>query len=94
MLARNAELDREITSLTSLEKRFNKGFHHPIVFLDNKAWDQYLIDGVQRVASIVTESGVVGEDMCGYSSSIDQVKARTKIWNFHLFSRPMRMCAR
>ncbi|CAF9908612.1 MAG: hypothetical protein ALECFALPRED_004693 [Alectoria fallacina] len=79
MLARNAEVDREIRSLTSLENRFYKGLHYPIVFLNNKAWDEDLIDGVQRVAIIVTESGVVGEDSCGYSRSINQVKARTKI---------------
>ena len=79
MLARNAELDGAIRSLTSLEEQFNKDFHYPIVFLNNNAWDQDFIDGVQRVASGITEFGVIGDDMWGYPSSIDQVKARTKM---------------
>ena len=79
MLARNTELDGAIKSLISLEEQFNKDFHYPIVFLNNKAWDQEFIDGVQRVTSGVTEFGVIGDDMWGYPSSIDQVKARAKM---------------
>ena len=79
MLARNAELEGAIKSLTSLEEQFNKAFHYPIVFLNNEAWDQKFIDGVQKVASGITVFGVVGEDMWGYPSSIDQAKARVKM---------------
>lgn len=79
MLARNAELDGAIKSLTSLEQQFNKDFHYPVVFLNNKAWDQEFIDGVQKVTSGITEFGVIGDDMWGYPSSIDQVKARAKM---------------
>ena len=79
MLARNAELDGAIRSLTSLEEQFYKDFHYPIVFLNNVAWDQNFIHGVQMVASGITEFGVIGDDMWGYPSSIDQVKARVKM---------------
>lgn len=79
MLARNTELDGAIRSLTSLEGQFNKNFHYPIVFLNNEAWDQGFIDGVQRVASGITEFGVIGDDMWGYPDSIDQVKARKEM---------------
>ena len=79
MLARNAELEGAIKSLTSLEEQFNKAFHYPIVFLNNEAWDQNFIDGVQKVASGITVFGVIGQGMWGYPSSIDQAKARVKM---------------
>ena len=75
MLAQNKNLEGAIKTLTSLEKQFNHWAHYPIVFLNDKPWNQSFIDGVKNVVSGDTHFGVVGKDMWGFPDWIDKKKA-------------------
>jgi mannosyltransferase len=76
MLARNADVDGAVKSLTSLEERFNKWYHYPVVFLNDQAWDQGFKDAVTEVASGLVQFGIIEKSMWKYPEWIDLTKAR------------------
>lgn len=77
MLARNADVDGAVSSLQSLEERFNRWFHYPVVFLNDQAFDQVFMDAVTKVVSGSVRFGVIAESMWQYPDWIDREKART-----------------
>lgn len=76
ILARNADVDGAVKSLTSLEERFNKWYHYPVVFLNDQAWDQGFKEAVTKVASGLVQFGVIEKSMWEYPEWIDQTSAR------------------
>lgn len=77
MLARNEDLEKAVDSITSLEKHFNRWFHYPIVFLNDRPWDQEFVDALTDVASGTVTFDVISEDMWGYPEWIDQNRSRS-----------------
>lgn len=79
MLARNTDIAGAVSSLQSLEARFNKWFHYPVVFLNNQAWHQDFIDAVTDVVSGPAHFGTLNSSMWGYPPWIDQERARASM---------------
>lgn len=77
MLARNSEVNSAVRAISTLEKQFNRWFHYPIVFLNDKPWDPNFIDALTSVASGKVQFEVIDEPgMWGYPDWIDQDEAR------------------
>lgn len=81
MLARNSEVDGAVSSVTSLEKQFNRWFHYPIVFLNDQPWDEHFIKSLTGVASGTVRFEVISNDtdLWGFSESVDLGEAREQI---------------
>ena len=75
MLGQNDDLEGAVKTLTTLEKQFNHWARYPIVFLNDRPWNQDFIDGVKKIVSGDTYFGVVGKDMWGFPDWIDQNRA-------------------
>lgn len=76
MLARNEDLEKAAESIAYLEQQFNRWFHYPIVFLNDKPWEQEFIDALTKIASGDVKFDVIPEAMWGYPDWIDQSRAR------------------
>lgn len=76
MLARNEDLKQAVESIIYLEQQFNRFFHYPIVFLNDKPWHQDFIDALTEVASGEVKFDVISRAMWGYPSWIDQDRAK------------------
>jgi len=76
MLARNKDVEAAVQSITSLEQQFNRFFHYPIVFLNDRPWEQGFVDRLTEVASGDVKFEVIPDDMWEYPSWIDQDRAR------------------
>ena len=50
MLARNSEIDREVSAIVSLENQFHGEFHYPVLFLNFQPWDNHFIDSLINIA--------------------------------------------
>ena len=81
MLARNNEKLGAVKSIESIEKQFNRWFHYPIIFLNDKPWEDDFIDALTRVASGKVQFEVVSKDsgMWGYPDWMDTVEARAAV---------------
>ena len=76
MLARNSEAASAAASVASLERHFNRWFHYPMVFLNDKPWDAAFVDAVSVVASGEVSFEVIPDELWGYPDWIDREKAR------------------
>ncbi|KAL9091049.1 MAG: hypothetical protein Q9165_004976 [Trypethelium subeluteriae] len=51
MLARNSDVNGAVTAIRSLEERFNRWFHYPVVFLNDQEWSEEFREKVGQEAS-------------------------------------------
>jgi mannosyltransferase len=79
MLARNSDREGAVRAITSLERQFNQWYHYPVVFLNDKPWDQQFIDALSRTASGEVFFELIDSNMWGFPGWIDQNEARRKM---------------
>jgi len=75
MLARNQDLADAISAINSLEEKFNRWFHYPIVFLNDKPWSDEFIGALRAVASGPTKFEVVPEKGWDFPDWMDRDQA-------------------
>jgi mannosyltransferase len=76
MLARNEDLDVAMHTVQSIEARFNRFFHYPIVFLNEKPFDDTFIHTMSALASGETTFETLKFDMWNFPKWIDPMEAR------------------
>ncbi|KAF1968893.1 glycolipid 2-alpha-mannosyltransferase [Bimuria novae-zelandiae CBS 107.79] len=76
MLARNEDLGSAISSLQSLEDHFNRWFHYTVIFMNDEPFSAEFQDGVSKVVSGETKFEVIGKDLFGYPSWMDEATGR------------------
>lgn len=74
VLCRNWELDDILSSMRSLEDRFNKYYHYPWTFLNDEEFTQEFKDWTSAMASGKTEYGLVNPEDWNTPGFIDQEK--------------------
>lgn len=77
MLARNGEIDGAMSTVRTFERRFNRFFNYPIMFLNDEPWDADVIAQLNGTVSGEAKFEVIPEDMWGFPPGID-VKAAEK----------------
>ena len=75
MLARNEDVDGAVDSMRSVEERFNKWFHYPVVFLNDKEWSAEFKERLGEVVSGEVRFKVIPREMWGYPEWVDQGRA-------------------
>ncbi|KAJ8613176.1 hypothetical protein MRB53_037042 [Persea americana] len=76
MLARNSEREKAVLSIESLEQQFNRWFNYPVVFLNDKPWDQDFLNSLAPLVSGDVRFETIDPAHWGYPPWIDQEKAR------------------
>ena len=79
MLARNSDLRGAVEAMTSVERQFNQWYHYPVVFLNDRPWDQLFIDALKAVASGETHFELIDSKQWGFPDWIDQKEARRRM---------------
>ncbi|GAV28993.1 hypothetical protein PMKS-002472 [Pichia membranifaciens] len=74
VLCRNWELEDILSSMRSLEDRFNKDYHYPWTFLNDVPFDDEFIQWTTEMASGKTEYGLVPPQDWSTPSFINQTK--------------------
>ncbi|WBW72975.1 Golgi alpha-1,2-mannosyltransferase Omh5 [Schizosaccharomyces osmophilus] len=72
MLTRNSDLDGVLSSIKSIEKRFNQHFNYPYVFLNDESFSEGFKEAVQKVTQSKVQFGVVGQELWDFPSNVDQ----------------------
>lgn len=77
MLARNAERDQAVASVTSLERQFNRWFHYPIVFLtgESRGWDKTFIRELSKVVTGEVRFETIDASVWGHPEWTDREQA-------------------
>ena len=76
MLARNEDLAGAKLAMQNIEDRFNRWFHYPIVFLNDREWTTMFKTELSSIASGKITFDTLTSDQWGYPDSVDQQKAR------------------
>jgi mannosyltransferase len=76
MLARNTELAGAVKSVRSIEEQFNRFFHYPIVFLNDKPWEQTFVDALTKEASGLVIFDVISPEQWGFPEWINEKAAK------------------
>jgi len=76
ILASNSEIDGVVSSMTSLEQRFNKHFQYPYVFLNDVEFDENFKAQVSKHTKAKIEFGRIPKEAWGFPEWIDPDKAR------------------
>ena len=79
VLCRNWELKDILSSMRSLEDRFNKNYHYPWTFLNDVPFDEEFIMWTTEMASGKTEYGLIPKEDWNTPSFIDQEKYEKSI---------------
>lgn len=79
MLARNADIISANHTVTSIERRFNKWFHYPILFLNDEPWDPEFVRVLNATASGGATFEQIPRELWTYPDWIDQDAARESI---------------
>ena len=79
MLARNTDVDGAVIAVKSVEEHFNKWYHYPITFLNDKPWDPSFVNTLSKVASGETKFETIEQNMWGFPKWIDKKKASRKM---------------
>lgn len=76
MLARNSDREGAVSAVQSIEKKFNRFFHYPMVFLNNQPFDAGFVESLTEMASGEVTFETFSSDYWSYPSWIDQDRAR------------------
>lgn len=79
MLAQNAEIDAARRTVQSVEDRFNRWFHYPYVFLNDKEWDPEFVRLMNATVSGEARFEVIPRSEWTYPEWVDQEAARLSI---------------
>ncbi|KAF8454303.1 glycolipid 2-alpha-mannosyltransferase [Terfezia claveryi] len=79
VLARNKELDGVVQSLKSMERHFNRWYHYPYVFLNDKEFNSTFKETVVKYISGTAEFGTVNSTLWGYPDWVNVVDAEEAI---------------
>ncbi|KAF2236401.1 glycosyltransferase family 15 protein [Viridothelium virens] len=66
MLARNSDVEGAASAIRSLEERFNRWFHYPVVFLNDQEWSEEFREKVGQEASGETVFAQIPAEMWGW----------------------------
>ncbi|KXN65527.1 glycosyltransferase family 15 protein [Conidiobolus coronatus NRRL 28638] len=80
ILVRNEELEEMVSSIQQLEKKFNKNYNYPYVFLNDKNFTQEFKDTIKKHTDAEVKFGFVPQEHWSIPSWIDQPKMR-EIWD-------------
>ncbi|EPY49225.1 mannosyltransferase complex subunit [Schizosaccharomyces cryophilus OY26] len=72
VLTRNSDLDGILSGMKSVEKRFNKHFNYPYVFLNDEPFSEEFKEAVQKVTQSKVQFGVLGQELWDFPSDTDQ----------------------
>ncbi|KAK1215632.1 hypothetical protein PQX77_021754 [Marasmius sp. AFHP31] len=95
MLARNSDIDGVLSSIEQLERRFNKRFGYPWVFLNEVEFDEEFKSRVKEATSSSVEFGVIPYDDWYPPEWIDEEKAmegRTKLQDQRIIYAGVLLC--
>lgn len=79
MLARNQEIDKALHSVVSLERRFNRWFQYPYVFLNDEVWSDEFKSAIRAATHANTTFETIPESAWTFPTWIDMDKAQTSI---------------
>jgi mannosyltransferase len=79
MLARNKEAEKAQHSVASLERRFNRWFQYPYVFLNDEPWSDEFISSIRAVTTANTTFEVIPQGSWTFPSWLDKDKAQSSI---------------
>ena len=72
MLARNGDIDGASSAIESLEEHFNKWFHYPMIFINDREWDHAFKSRLAKIASGETQFVTVAKRDWNYPDWIKQ----------------------
>ncbi|KAH8199990.1 hypothetical protein TruAng_005871 [Truncatella angustata] len=79
MLARNTEATKAQHSVASLERRFNRWFQYPYVFLNDEPWSDDFIAAIRATTNASTLFEVIPQEIWAFPSWMDRDKAQASI---------------
>lgn len=79
MLAQNSEIDAAKRTVDSVEAKFNRWFHYPYVFLNDKPWDPEFVRIMNQTVSGEARFEVIPDREWNYPSWIDKAAAQQSI---------------
>ena len=79
MLVRNSEMFEAMRTIKSVEKKFNRWFHYPVVFLNDKPWDTEFITTLGGAVSGEARFEVVPQEEWTYPPNINQDAAKASM---------------
>ncbi|KAG8165000.1 hypothetical protein KVR01_005275 [Diaporthe batatas] len=79
MLAQNSEIDAAKRTIDSVEAKFNRWFHYPYVFLNDKPWDPEFVRIMNQTVSGEARFEVIPDHEWNYPSWVDKAAAQQSI---------------
>ncbi|ETS76175.1 hypothetical protein PFICI_11562 [Pestalotiopsis fici W106-1] len=79
MLARNKEFAEARNSVASLERRFNRWFQYPYVFLNDEPWSDEFISAIRATTNASTTFEVIPQESWTFPSWMDKDEAQASI---------------
>lgn len=79
MLARNADVEAANRSIASIERKFNRWFHYPIIFLNDEPWDDEFVRVLNATASGNAVFEQIPAGFWGFPDWIDKDKAKASM---------------
>lgn len=79
MLARNSELEQAKHTVESVERRFNRWFHYPVVFFNDEEWDPEFVRQLNATVSGEARFEIIPRDVWYFPSWMDADKAKASI---------------
>lgn len=76
MLARNRDVEGAERAMSSLEGKFNRWFHYPVVFINDEPWEDEFVRRLEAVASGGTEFVTVPSGQWGFPAGVDAERVR------------------
>lgn len=72
VLARNKEIEGVVSSMTSLERHFNRWFHYPYVFLNDEPFNSTFKEAIRNVTESDVKFGVIDKKTWNFPEWADQ----------------------
>lgn len=72
VLARNKELPGVLDSMRSMERHFNRWYHYPYLFLNDKDFNSTFRESVQNITDSVVEFGTISPDLWDFPDWADE----------------------
>jgi mannosyltransferase len=79
MLARNSEVHQAKKTIDSIERRFNRWFQYPIIFLNNEPWSDEFIATLSAATNATTTFEVIPPESWTYPSWLSEDVAKASI---------------
>ncbi|KAF2189964.1 glycosyltransferase family 15 protein [Zopfia rhizophila CBS 207.26] len=79
MLTRNEDVDGAAASILSLENHFNRWFHYPVIFLNDKPWSNKFITTLTEIVSGEVKFEVIPAEMWDYPKWMNKEDAKERV---------------